>query len=339
MHKPANVLRHKYGYSRLTGTLWDEEKNGLPFALHLDHKVTPEEFGKILADHYEGFEDNTDFYGPGRSPHHSAEHRRICVASTIDAIVCEFSDEPMRTKLWTCPGRPCTLPYLPFHPAAGLPKVMINMPKPSQNTEEHYLPAPERMLYYPNVPQLFRDYQNFADMLYCDVMEKASENLAKINEMIRKNSAEAENKALEMAAAGDTKKALAYLCGEDNKSVLSALAQLQQHADMYFNIYEASAEAFMLNERTEEVCAEFTCGSMPKEESLVLGLGGQNIRSQYARAKEGSLKVLGNGRYSAVFGVAPFDRDLHTKGYYDMTLGGNEADGKAFAARLMLECK
>ena len=55
------------------------------------------------------------------APHYSSI-RRICTGSTVDSIVCEFSNEALFTKKYGLVlGGPKPAPLMPTHPAAGLP--------------------------------------------------------------------------------------------------------------------------------------------------------------------------------------------------------------------------
>lgn len=338
MHDPFNIRRAKHTFIQLMGKEWVDSQEEMPFGCYPNHKVSPFELGNILADHYEGTEDYIELNGPGRSPHHSVVNR-ICIIATIDSIICEYNENPLLTKIWTCPGRPCSLPFFPHHPYAGLPKALNTMETPSSNTGVHYLPAPEKMHYIPTIWQLFRDYENKLDMLYSDVIEECRILVKDIQRETAISCKSTEETAIELQLAGKEKEAKSLLCNYDNKCILLILAALQEHENNSFNVYPSEADPIEIKPISNYVTVTFNCDSFPNEESLIFGLAGTNIRLNYASCKVNSLTKITKEKYSAIFETEAFKSDLLSPGVYDCLLGGIEENGRAFASLTMLECK
>ncbi len=333
MQQSFNIYRARHSFARLTGGTWNEAENGLPFGCRLGRTVTPWELAAVMSDHYEGTADDTLRFGPGRSPHHTPV-RRICTDSTVDSVVCEFAAEPHLTRLWTSPGRPCQLPYMPCHPMAGLPEALCSMEDPAAAAASHYLPAPEKMCYRRDIWQRFRDYQNTMDMVYSDVIRGCTDLLSVLREKDIRKSLAAEKEAEALLRSGRWPEAAALLCEADNACILEDLAALEDYGKGHFAV--GKAEPLRVAPGDSELTLHFTAPFAPKEDSLLFGLGGMNLRLSYAAAVPGSLQAEADGSYTVRFPMELMWPDLLAEDAYDCLLGGTDMNGKAFAATAML---
>ena len=89
-----------------------------------------------------------------------------------------------------------------------------------------------------------------------------------------------------------------------------------------------------------EICAgekarvEFICEAAPTQESLILGACRVRNHNQYAQAAK--LISLGGDTYAAEFDVTPM-LEWTGKGVHESFLGGTDANGRAFAAKIMID--
>lgn len=308
--------------------------NDLPFVCRPNHKVSPRELGNIMSEHYEGTPDDAERVGPGRSPHYSSI-RRICTGSTVDSIVCEFSNEALFTKIWTCLGRPCQLPYMPTHPAAGLPKALNSMEKPVERAAKHYLSAPEEMGYSRSVWQRFRDYQNAMDLLYCDTADDGRKLLSDLWNADCEAIARAENEARSLIRCGKVENALTLLRETDNLRICKDLDALEMFASQKTRRIDA-APVYLESNQKKSITVTFSCPFEPVEESLIFGLSGRSTSANFACCQQGTLRKHTSGQYTADFSLELLKPDLCAAASFACLLGGTDTTGIPFVGQVML---
>lgn len=335
MHKPANIYRSKHAFSLLLNKEYDPNDKGFLFGCYPDHNITQKELVKILASHYEGTSDNVNFVGPGESPHHS-DIRRLCWVTTIHSLICEFNDEDLFTRLWTCPGRPCSIPFLPHHPYAGFPKSLNNMKNPNKNLEEHYLAIKEKMFYQNSNWQKFKDFSNKLDMLFCDVYENFSKKLDEINNNNIKRCKDSENKASDLILHGCLSNAKELLCSSDEKCINQNLEDLKTYENKHFNI--CKCKILLINKSKNKVSIKLMLNSseQPREDTLVFGLSGTNISDSYSKCEKDTLQKYDENNYTVMFNISIFSDELTVNGRYACMLGGRTIKNKVFASLVIL---
>ena len=333
-HQPYNVLRAKHALQKLMHQKCGNTTNDLPFVCRPNHKVSPRELGNIMSEHYEGTPDDAERVGPGRSPHYSSI-RRICTGSTVDSIVCEFSNEALFTKIWTCLGRPCQLPYMPTHPAAGLPKALNSMEKPVERAAKHYLSAPEEMGYSRSVWQRFRDYQNAMDLLYCDTADDGRKLLSDLWNADCEATARAENEARSLIRCGKVENALTLLRETDNLRICKDLDALEMFASQKTRRIDA-APVYLESNQKKSITVTFSCPFEPVEESLIFGLSGRSTSANFACCQQGTLRKHTSGQYTADFSLELLKPDLCAAASFACLLGGTDTTGIPFVGQVML---
>ena len=333
-HQPYNVLRAKHALQKLMHQKCGNTTNDLPFVCRPNHKVSPRELGNIMSEHYEGTPDDAERVGPGRSPHYSSI-RRICTGSTVDSIVCEFSNEALFTKIWTCLGRPCQLPYMPTHPAAGLPKALNSMEKPVERAAKHYLSAPEEMGYSRSVWQRFRDYQNAMDLLYCDTADDGRKLLSDLWNADCEAIARAENEARSLIRCGKVENALTLLRETDNLRICKDLDALEMFASQKTRRIDA-APVYLESNQKKSITVPFSCPFEPVEESLIFGLSGRSTSANFACCQQGTLRKHTSGQYTADFSLELLKPDLCAAASFACLLGGTDTTGIPFVGQVML---
>ena len=333
-HQPYNVLRAKHALQKLMHQKCGNTTNDLPFVCRPNHKVSPRELGNIMSEHYEGTPDDAERVGPGRSPHYSSI-RRICTGSTVDSIVCEFSNEALFTKIWTCLGRPCQLPYMPTHPAAGLPKALNSMEKPVERAAKHYLSAPEEMGYSRSVWQRFRDYQNAMDLLYCDTADDGRKLLSDLWNADCEAIARAENEARSLIRCGKVENALTLLRETDNLRICKDLDALEMFASQKTRRIDA-APVYLESNQKKSITVTFSCPFEPVEESLIFGLSGRSTSANFACCQQGTLRKHTSGQYTADFSLELLKPDLCAAASFACLLGGTDTTGIPFVGQVML---
>lgn len=128
-YQPARRREAAWNFRRsaraleVLGGIRCETPDDVPYAFRPIKRLTPEDLMHALADHDDAA-DEAEKPARGRPaappPAHRHESMRdICNLGTFASVVFELHAEPLRTRGWFAPGRPCTVPYIPFRPLAG----------------------------------------------------------------------------------------------------------------------------------------------------------------------------------------------------------------------------
>ncbi len=313
-----NVLRHVHSLEKLLGRRWDMKKEGLPCSVKVDKKLTVEDFMTLLTDHYEGHPDDMRF-GPGRAPH-DTPHCRVCGADTAESFICDFAEEdPKLTTLWTAFGRPCELPYIPLHPLNGLPEKLVTMDDPAQAMQNHLLPNAHLTDYRDTPWQKLHDFSNAVELVYQDAIGEIKQVKKRLFDEFNRGN-------IESLSHPET------LLADDTARLERALAAFEA---IRLPGAEILSEQPVPARKGEWIRIRFTMPTCPWKNSLRLGACRvRDHEKQYATAVE--LNALGNDVYEATFQP---DNVLawSAKGVHESFLGGVDANGKAFVAKVMLE--
>lgn len=314
---PLNVLRHVHSLEKLTGREWNAERDGLPCSVKYNGKLGVKDLMDLLSNHYEGHADDLRM-GPGREPH-DTPNCRVCGADTSESFVCDFHEDVKLTTMWTAFGRPCETPYLPLHPLTGLPEELKTIHDPEKAMAEHLLPNPNLADYRDTVWQKFRDFSNMMDMVYSQ----------KIGEVARVK------KQLFAEFDFGNQESL-----RDPESIVRAdAARVRRAVEAFDAIVLPTAEVItpqpVRTEKGEALTLRFSAPVKPEAGSLRLGACRmREHEKQYAMAVR--MEELGGGVYEAVFSPDPM-LDYSAKGVHESFLGGADADGNAFVAKLMID--
>jgi len=314
---PRNMMRHVHSLEKLTGRKWNVEKDGLPASIKPERKLGVEDLMHLLTNHFEGTADDVRI-GPGRSPH-DTENCRVCGADTSESFICDFHEDLKLTTMWLAFGRPCELPYLPLHPLTGLPEELKSMPEPEKAMAEHLLPNPRLTDYRSDMWQRLHDFSNAAELVYGDVIDEITRVKARLQkEFIYGNE--------------ESLRAPGTLIAADAARVRRAC---EAFAAIELPGVEVLSSQPVKAAKGERLTLRFRASSQPDMDSLRLGTCRCiDHDSQYARAD--ALTTPGDDVYEAVFNADPM-LDWTAKGVHESFLGGRDADGKAFVAKIMVE--
>lgn len=334
-----NVHRHARAMSILQGRVWTEDS--YPFSVKPRGKVSVDTLKQILRDHYEGTF-NDPAWGraavPGGAPHDTAI-RRICTGTTIESVVCQFSDVPALTTLWSAFGRPCELPYVPLHPLTGrLPREIDQMEDSSLELECHLLPDYALVAREDSGWQRFRDFENRMEMVYEQNIFALSRLLWSMECGMADSNATAVERASALFQAGRGTEAIALLATFDQIQTNRALAVI---TDFSRNFNEAPAYCIggiSLSNPASTFYVTFDppAGERPMEESMKFGLGSLDIRLQYASPMPGSLRCVGDGRWQVAFSPSVLMNRIYAPGLFDFFLGGRTTSGNSFVSQLLV---
>lgn len=315
--KPLNVLRHVHSLEKLMGREWDAEKDGLPCSVKYDGKLSVKDVMDLLSNHYEGHADDVRI-GPGLAPH-DTPNCRVCGADTSESFVCDFHEETRLTTLWTAFGRPCELPYIPLHPLVGLPEALKTIPDPEKAMAEHLLPNPSLTDYQDTVWQKFHDFSNMMEMVYA---RKFGE-VAKVKKQL---FAEFDFGNQESLRSPET------IVQADTARVRRAV---EAFGKIELPLAEVHTHQPVKTEKGEMLTLRFSAPVKPEMDSLRLGVCRmREHEKQYGMAVR--LEELAGGVYEAVFNVDPM-LDYTARGVHESFLGGADAEGNAFVAKVMID--
>lgn len=318
----GNLFRQKYGTGLLLNRTWNEEKEGMPFAVKAERTVTPENLMEFLSLHYEGTADDCRF-GPGDAPH-STDVRRICTDTTIEATVFELNENPKLSTLWVAGGHPCQVPFLPMHPFCGIPDGWNRVEDPSKERDCHLEPRSEQVVYRDNDWQKLRDFEHLQEMCYAESIGTWKGIKAELQKDFR-----TENDAA--VIAGDCAK----LAGQSEQALRKAIEATQKLPLRTAQIEESAPISLSCPPSTYTV--RFHCDGMPEEGSLLFGAGGLHMHDHFSHDLPGTLKRLDKDWYEASFDTSVFLDSTLGCGKYDFFLGGKTSDGHSFCGMTIIE--
>jgi dipeptidase len=333
----GNRFRSAGGYSILTRSpFWREGVQSYPFAVTPPAPISPAQVKEVLRCHYDGtFLDPVWARAPfpGGAPH-DTEIRRICTGTTMDASITVFAERehPERTVMHLCCGRPCELPFVPFHPFYGVPAMLDTMGnEASEMLRTHLLPDAELNSWHDNGWQKMRDFQSLFELVYQDHEKEHSRLLWSLEaELVRDNS-QLQNLLEQPGLSEADVRAAVRQC--DNRCAEKALEMLTAaEKALHAAVVRSAPDAAGLNdEGRTTVVFTLEDGRVPLESSLLITLGGTNARTMGIHAISGSLKQYGT-RWS--FSVSTADlQKAGAPGMFDYWLGGRDTLGRSFGGR------
>lgn len=317
---PVNVRRNRFGLERITNKSWADAES-FPFAVHPIRKLTVEDMAAMLSDHFDGSEcDRRDT--PYRSPH-DFDVRRTCTASTLEAYVCDFRDDPRRTMMWTAEGRPCQQFWLPVYPLVHIPEAFDPMQDPAADMARHLMEDREAVQYTGRGWQRFQDYGNCVEMVHGNI-------ISRVDEVQKRFFADARVREAEIALSTDDTHLAEFSEGETARA-LGVMAEIE--AEIRTGRILDSAPLSIPAEG--EVTVAFSAPGNPAEDSLRLGSAHEHYYDQYAPAAPGSLRKTGENTYEARFPVAPLHKYAHP-GLHRCFLGGQNGTATGFVAATLI---
>ncbi len=317
---PTNTLRQRFATELLLGHPYDAEKDGYPFCVKAEKKVTPELLKQAMSTHYDGTVCDVRT-GPGASPHFT-DVRRICTGTTVECDLYLFGDgDPLTTTVYTAYGRPCELPFIPMHPLCGTPKNLESGLDPVREAERHLTFFPGSTNYRVDGWQRMRDFENAFEFQYAKLIcgaKKLKENL--------EAKQEADNNALLEACkdlpAEEVREKLAAFDAQALEDAMDALDAFKDE-----NFCEKIIDEITFDGVNATVT--FLSDRKPDISYLIFGPGRGEPDRDYARCT--GLTQEGN-RWTGtfVFPSVPLEKD--GPGIYEFFLGGRTVDGAPFCA-------
>lgn len=336
---PENIYRHAHAVSILQGETWTEDY--YPFSVKPRGKVSVDTLKQIMREHYEGTYDDPAWSRavvPGGAPHDTGI-RRICTGTTVESVICQFSDTPVLTTLWSSFGRPCELPYVPLHPLTGsLPAEIDQMEDSALELERHLFPDHDLVTYENSGWQRFRDFENKVEMVY----EQSISNLTRLLWSMEYSMASANTKIVDQADGlleeGRHAEAVELLASFDQTQTTKALSAITDFERGLNEIDAYCIGNISLSNPSPEfnVIFDMPAGEVPMEESMKFGLGFLNTRLQYASPIVSSLRNVGTNRWQVAFSPSALANRIHAPGLFDFFLGGRTTSGDSFVAQIMV---
>lgn len=333
-----NILRQSAAAEMILGRPCGK----LDFSVKPESPVSVDLIKAILRTHYEGTLNDAPWLRaqfPGAAPH-DTQVRRVCTGTTIESTVWQMGSRPETTTVWTAFGRPCELPYIPLHPLAGIPDGLA----PTDGAaalKDHLKEEPAAAAWREDQWQKFRDYESLLELVYSENYEFSSRRLWSVEHfMARRNDAAVA--AAEAAFDGGRKdEALKILKDQDEQELNRAADASAQWYDalnpVSVSVQDDAARKVFEGEPLS-VTFQMDSGRTPSEETLLFGLGFSNARTRWASAEPGTLKDLGEGRWSVQFNAEKLFESLGSgEGRFDCWLGGRDKTGHSFGGRCFFD--
>lgn len=319
----GNLYRQKHGQRITLDRDWDMEKEGAPFAVYPEKPVGLRQLGRIMRCHYEGTPDGEEMFGPGRSPHYVPSMRRICTGTTLESDLWELCGDVESTCVYTAIGRPCQVPYLPLHPLLGIPKELLCPEDPAEMLRRHLEPHPGVTAFGTDAYSRLRQLCDLQEMRYADITPGLSPMLDDILEQ-----AFAEHAAV--------RKSPSEAARRDSDFMEAALTAVESRIAAREVLPLCLSDPLELTDEAVVITVEFDPGTEPLESELRFGLEYTHTIDAFAPARPGSLRRIGERRYSADFDAKPILAVLPFSGKHSFWLGGRTKDGKSFAAQAVV---
>ena len=304
----------------------DPNPNRYPFCVYPKNPATIEKLAEILGSHHPNTPECKVEIGPGRSPH----PRRgivLCYGGATEATVIQFAENHKQTTLWTAFGRSCHQPFIPLHPLNGIPEILSPLEDPSETMAMHLKCAPERTCWQNNTWWKFRDFQELAEMQFCDIEEPLRDYRFDFLRQSKAANAEVLN------SGGD-------LCAFEDERIRTALSLRKEFEDRYFNLAEILPhEPVPMNDQNEffEICFRMPAGQIPREEGMIFAQGMAFLKDEAAPVIPGSLQKENGGTWRVRFAAGKIMDKAYARGDFDYYLGGTNTEGKTFAGQLIVK--
>ena len=316
---PTNTLRQRFATEILLGHPYDAEKDGYPFCVKAERKITPELLKEAMSTHYDGTVCDVRT-GPGASPHFT-NVRRVCTGTTVECNLYLFGDEPLTTTVYTAYGRPCELPFVPMHPLCGTPKNLESGLDPVREAERHLTFYPGSTNYRTDGWQRMRDFENAFDFQYSKLAGGMKEMKQKLEAKLT-----ADNAALlascEGLSAGEKK---AKIAAFDEQALEEAMDAVDAFKNDNFN--QTVIDEIVFDGVNATVV--FDLDRKPDISYLLFGPGRGEPDRDYTRCAE---LTGNNGRWTARFTFPSVPLEKDGPGIYEFFLGGRTVDGDPFVA-------
>ena len=337
-----NILRQRAALSILLDRPFTEE---LPFSVKPKGVVPIAKIKAMLRTHYEGTIYDAPWHRaqfPGAAPHDKTV-RRVCTGSTVESTVWAFAERPELTTLWVAFGHPCTLPFIPLHPLAGIPGALDPMKDPAATLKAHLEPDKDYVVWRGDDWQKLRDFQSLFELLYDENFQAQQNRLWSMEHFMALRNDETLARAAALFAEKKDGEAKNLLAGCDAFEFENAVKVMDEVFSSLRSVpVEIDHDAMMKARAGRNLTLAFRLDmqSVPAEESLLFGLGSCNARTQWAPAVTGSLRELGRGWWSVE--VKP-DRLVKTlgsaEGKFECWLGGRCSLGHPFGGWCLIESR
>lgn len=304
----------------------DPDPNFYPFCVRPHKPVTIEKMAEVLCSHVQLTPDAIASLGPGKTPH-LRRGKILCYGNSTETTLIQFAEQAERTTLWTAFGRSCHQPFVPLHPLCGIPEILEPTPDPAKAIQEHFITRKERVCWQDNAWwQVFRTFQELADLQFCDVEEPL--HALRHEHLEREKAANAEV----LASGGD-------LAAFDRERIEAAMIEWQTFAGEHFNLISILPyDPISREEKIGSLTLRFRMpeGQTPTENGMLLAEGMVLLEEESSPVIPGSLRQNADGSWEAAFDAEQVLSHAYCKGDFDFYLGGLNTEGRTFAGQVIL---
>ena len=344
----GNTYRHAFAADILTGgnagalpastsvhAVWAAGREFYP-TYKVDGKVSINTLRKAISFHYEGTAIDDARTAPGNEPHNGGS-RRICTGATIQSTMVQFYSDINLTTLWIAYGRPCLLPYIPFHPLLTRIPDIVTLEDPAESLKNHLTTDPNRGLYVDNKWQKFREFMYMMEMVYEQHIGEVSAILAEYSDLATTANSDYLIEASPYASSaaifdqswyGDALNRLQIYIG--SKPLLGIPVYPNTYVDR-----QNTAQTQL------DITFEMPAGKTPRASSMRIRLGGASGADSYLNPVVNSLTDLDNGKWKITVTKADLTGSqgvpsASAPGEYEFVIGGRTTDDESFTGIVVL---
>lgn len=231
-----NKLRHATALKILTGKDY-EDTNLFPFVIKTENKISLMEVKEILRGHY------TE--EPRTNGYFHQNMNDICNISTQESVIIQMRNDPRLITAWRATGRPCTSPYVPIYPLAGVPYGQ-NWMDPVTAQKQHFNWNPANFDYNSaRAVWSFIKLQNYLNYRY-DKVPNIQEIISELETKWSNNQETVEKAAAFKLATAKPALGLDYLYNYANDQAMNTRSSMKDFFDE-MDVYEFSINAKKLS--------------------------------------------------------------------------------------------
>ncbi len=332
----GNRFRSSGGYSILMRSPFFSEGD-YPFAVIPPQRISRQQVMEVLRCHYEGTpldpaSERMKF--SGGAPHDTSI-RRICTGTTIESFIMVFGDRPEKSVMWLSLGRPCELPYFPFHPAFGVPTTFDALGvDATKKLRDHLLPDTALISWRKDAWRSMQDFQHLFELLYQDHENEHSHRLWSFENDLSRDEEVLQAEIAALSPSENPHRIATLIKAADEKTATKTLAKIAEfQKDLRAVPVTVSPDRVSLtSDEKIGISFELEIGRTPVENSLQITLGGTSAQKAI-RPTCGSLKQTAS-RWS--FSVSANDlQKVGVTGNFDFWLGGRDTKARSFAGRFL----
>lgn len=290
-----NKLRHATALKILTGKDY-EDPSLFPFVIKPENKISLTEVKEILRGHYAE--------EPRMNGYFHQNMNDICNISTQESVIIQIRKDPRLIAAWRATGRPCTSPYVPIYPLAGVPYGQ-NWMDPVTAQKQHFNWNPSNFDYnYMRAVWSFLKLQNYLNYRY-DKVPEVQEIISELEIQWDSKQETVEKVAAFKFATAKPWQALDHLYNYANDEAIITRSYMKDVFDE-MNVYNFAINAKKLSKSDNKTVAtvlystpDFDATKIEREKTFLgvaLSDGDDNLFTDFAKPIKFEAKDMNNDK-------------------------------------------